>query len=224
MAPAIHLVENAQRVNHLIHYLMMLTSGCRVMRQAAFIIFQVFLEVRIIANARQPQQPQDLINDRIRAREVRLITDDGDQGVMSKNDAQRIADEAELDLVLVQATAKPPVAKIMDYGKFKFDSQKKQREQRKNQKVVSVKEIRLSPTIDDNDFNTKKKAAIKFLEKGNKVKVSIRFRGRAITHKEIGREVMDKLANELAEVAKVEARAKMEGRSMFMVLAPKEAK
>ncbi|ELA07903.1 translation initiation factor IF-3 [Weissella ceti NC36] len=143
---------------------------------------------------------------------------------MSKNDAQRIADEAELDLVLVQATAKPPVAKIMDYGKFKFDSQKKQREQRKNQKVVSVKEIRLSPTIDDNDFNTKKKAAIKFLEKGNKVKVSIRFRGRAITHKEIGREVMDKLANELAEVAKVEARAKMEGRSMFMVLAPKEAK
>ncbi|AIG65115.1 translation initiation factor IF-3 [Weissella tructae] len=194
------------------------------MRQAAFIIFQVFLEVRIIANARQPQQPQDLINDRIRAREVRLITDDGDQGVMSKNDAQRIADEAELDLVLVQATAKPPVAKIMDYGKFKFDSQKKQREQRKNQKVVSVKEIRLSPTIDDNDFNTKKKAAIKFLEKGNKVKVSIRFRGRAITHKEIGREVMDKLANELAEVAKVEARAKMEGRSMFMVLAPKEAK
>jgi translation initiation factor IF-3 len=194
------------------------------MRQAAFIIFQVFLEVRIIANARQPQQPQDLINDRIRAREVRLITDEGDQGVMSKNDAQRIADEAELDLVLVQATAKPPVAKIMDYGKFKFDSQKKQREQRKNQKVVSVKEIRLSPTIDDNDFNTKKKAAIKFLEKGNKVKVSIRFRGRAITHKEIGREVMDKLANELAEVAKVEARAKMEGRSMFMVLAPKEAK
>lgn len=143
---------------------------------------------------------------------------------MAKNDAQRIADEAELDLVLVQANAKPPVAKIMDYGKFKFDSQKKQREQRKNQKVVSVKEIRLSPTIDDNDFNTKKKAAIKFLEKGNKVKVSIRFRGRAITHKEIGREVMDKLANELAEVAKVEARAKMEGRSMFMVLAPKEAK
>ncbi|MCW0953671.1 translation initiation factor IF-3 [Weissella ceti] len=177
-----------------------------------------------MANARQPQQPQDLINDRIRAREVRLITDDGDQGVMAKNDAQRIADEAELDLVLVQANAKPPVAKIMDYGKFKFDSQKKQREQRKNQKVVSVKEIRLSPTIDDNDFNTKKKAAIKFLEKGNKVKVSIRFRGRAITHKEIGREVMDKLANELAEVAKVEARAKMEGRSMFMVLAPKEAK
>lgn len=165
-----------------------------------------------------------MINDRIRAREVRLITDDGDQGIMSKADAQAIADEQELDLVLVQANAKPPVAKIMDYGKFRFDSQKKQREQRKNQKIVSIKEVRLSPTIDDNDFNTKKKNAIKFLEKGNKVKVSIRFRGRAITHKEIGREVMDRFATDLEEIAKVESRAKMEGRSMFMVLAPKETK
>jgi translation initiation factor IF-3 len=165
-----------------------------------------------------------LINDRIRAREVRLITDDGDQGIMSKADAQAIADEQELDLVLVQANAKPPVAKIMDYGKFRFDSQKKQREQRKNQKIVSIKEVRLSPTIDDNDFNTKKKNAVKFLEKGNKVKVSIRFRGRAITHKEIGREVMDRFATDLEEIAKVESRAKMEGRSMFMVLAPKETK
>ncbi|RAU05975.1 translation initiation factor IF-3 [Weissella confusa] len=177
-----------------------------------------------MANARQPQQQQDLINDRIRAREVRLITDDGDQGIMPKAEAQAIADEQELDLVLVQANAKPPVAKIMDYGKFRFDSQKKQREQRKNQKIVSIKEVRLSPTIDDNDFNTKKKNAVKFLEKGNKVKVSIRFRGRAITHKEIGREVMDRFATELEEIAKVESRAKMEGRSMFMVLAPKETK
>ncbi|MCM0583298.1 translation initiation factor IF-3 [Weissella diestrammenae] len=176
------------------------------------------------ANVRQPQQQQDLINDHIRAREVRLITDDGDQGIMSKSEAQRIADDAELDLVLVQATAKPPVAKIMDYGKFKFDSQKKVREQRKNQKIVTVKEIRLSPTIDAGDFTTKKNNATKFLQKGNKVKVSIRFRGRAITHKEIGREVMDRFANELDDIAKIEARAKMEGRSMFMVLAPKDAK
>ncbi|MBM7617980.1 translation initiation factor IF-3 [Weissella uvarum] len=182
------------------------------------------MEVETIANARQPQQQKDLINDRIRAQEVRLITDDGDQGVMPTSQAQKMADDAELDLVLVQANAKPPVAKIMDYGKFKFDSQKKQREQRKNQKTVSVKEIRLSPTIDDNDFNTKKKAAVKFLEKGNKVKVSIRFRGRAITHKEIGREVMNRLAEDLQDIAKVEARAKMEGRSMSMVLAPKETK
>lgn len=143
---------------------------------------------------------------------------------MPKAEAQAIADEQELDLVLVQANAKPPVAKIMDYGKFRFDSQKKQREQRKNQKIVSIKEVRLSPTIDDNDFNTKKKNAVKFLEKGNKVKVSIRFRGRAITHKEIGREVMDQFATDLEEIAKVESRAKMEGRSMFMVLAPKETK
>lgn len=143
---------------------------------------------------------------------------------MPKAEAQAIADEQELDLVLVQANAKPPVAKIMDYGKFRFDSQKKQREQRKNQKIVSIKEVRLSPTIDDNDFNTKKKNAVKFLEKGNKVKVSIRFRGRAITHKEIGREVMDRFATDLEDIAKVESRAKMEGRSMFMVLAPKETK
>jgi translation initiation factor IF-3 len=204
---------------------LMLNGGFVHIAQPAFSLFQVFSEVRIIANARQPQQQQqDLINERIRAREVRLITDDGDQGIMPKEDAQRIADEAELDLVLVQANAKPPVAKIMDYGKFRFDNQKKQREQRKNQKIVSIKEVRLSPTIDDNDFNTKMKNAQKFLEKGNKVKVSIRFRGRAITHKEIGREVMDRFATDLEEIAKVESRAKMEGRSMFMVLAPKETK
>ncbi|EER75752.1 translation initiation factor IF-3 [Weissella paramesenteroides ATCC 33313] len=143
---------------------------------------------------------------------------------MSTADAQRLADDADLDLVLVQANAKPPVAKIMNYGKFKFEAQKKQREQRKNQKVVNIKEIRLSPTIDVNDFNTKKNNAIKFLNKGNKVKVSIRFRGRAITHKEIGREVMNRMAMDLEEIAKVESRAKMEGRSMFMVLAPKETK
>lgn len=143
---------------------------------------------------------------------------------MSTADAQRLADDADLDLVLVQANAKPPVAKIMNYGKFKFEAQKKQREQRKNQKVVNIKEIRLSPTIDVNDFNTKKNNAIKFLNKGNKVKVSIRFRGRAITHKEIGREVMYRMAMDLEEIAKVESRAKMEGRSMFMVLAPKETK
>lgn len=202
----------------------MMNGGLSCVAMTRFYFISSFSEVRTIANARQPQQQQDLINDRIRAREVRLITDDGDQGIMSKADAQAIADEQELDLVLVQANAKPPVAKIMDYGKFRFDSQKKQREQRKNQKIVSIKEVRLSPTIDDNDFNTKKKNAVKFLEKGNKVKVSIRFRGRAITHKEIGREVMDRFATDLEEIAKVESRAKMEGRSMFMVLAPKETK
>ncbi len=143
---------------------------------------------------------------------------------MTKDDAQKMADDLGLDLVLVQANAKPPVAKILDYGKFKFDSQKKLREQRKNQKIISIKEIRLSPTIDDNDFNTKKNNAIKFLNKGNKIKVSIRFRGRAITHKDIGKKVIDRLADELNEIAKVDSRPKMEGRSMFMILSPKDNK
>ena len=202
----------------------MMNGGLSCVAIIRFYFISSFFGGKDHSNARQPQQQQDLINDRIRAREVRLITDDGDQGIMPKAEAQAIADEQELDLVLVQANAKPPVAKIMDYGKFRFDSQKKQREQRKNQKIVSIKEVRLSPTIDDNDFNTKKKNAVKFLEKGNKVKVSIRFRGRAITHKEIGREMMDRFATDLEEIAKVESRAKMEGRSMFMVLAPKETK
>lgn len=125
-------------------------------------------------------------------------------------------------MVLVQANAKPPVAKIMDYGKFRFDSQKKQREQRKNQKIVSIKEVRLSPTIDDNDFNTKKKNAVKFLEKGNKVKISIRFRGRAITHKEIGREVMDRFATDLEEIAKLNLEQRWKGAACLWCLHPRK--
>ena len=179
------------------------------------------MEDKTIAQAR-PQQ--DLVNDKIRAREVRLITDTGDQGVMPTSKALELATEQDLDLVLVQANAKPPVAKIMDYGKFKFDAQKRQREARKNQKIVTVKEVRLSPVIDENDFNTRLKAAQKFLGQGNKVKASIRFKGRAITHKEIGRAVLDRLAEATEDIAKVEQRAKMDGRSMFLVLAPKDNK
>ncbi|MBM7544016.1 translation initiation factor IF-3 [Weissella beninensis] len=179
------------------------------------------MEDKTIAQAR-PQQ--DLVNDKIRAREVRLITDAGDQGVISTSKALELATEQDLDLVLVQANAKPPVAKIMDYGKFKFDAQKRQREARKNQKIVTVKEVRLSPVIDENDFNTRLRAAKKFLGQGNKVKASIRFKGRAITHKEIGRAVLDRLAEATEDIAKVEQRAKMDGRSMFLVLAPKDNK
>ena len=116
--------------------------------------------------------------------------------------------------------AKPPVARIMDHGKFKFEQQKKDREIRKNQKVIVVKEVRLSPSIDDHDFNTKLRNAIKFLEKGDKVKASIRFKGRAITHKEIGQRVLERFAEECKEVATVEQRPKMEGRSMFLMLNP----
>ena len=123
-----------------------------------------------------------------------------------------------LSLSLQQA--KPPVARIMDYGKFKFEQQKKDREVRKNQKIILLKEVRLSPTIDEHDFQTKLRNAIKFLEKGDKVKCSIRFRGRAITHKEIGQRVLDRFAEACKDVSTVEQRPKMEGRSMFLVLAP----
>ncbi|AQW21950.1 translation initiation factor IF-3 [Lentilactobacillus curieae] len=165
-----------------------------------------------------------MVNDGIRAREVRLIGANGDQlGVKSKDEALKLAEDAELDLVLVAPKAKPPVAKILDYGKYRFELQKKERESRKKQKVISVKEVRLSPTIDVNDFNTKLKNAKKFLAKGEKVRVSIRFKGRAITHKDIGREVLDRMAKETADVANVEQKAKMDGRSMFLVLAPKDS-
>ena len=142
---------------------------------------------------------------------------------MSTRDAQEIANDLDQDLVLVQANAEPPVAKIMDWGKAKFEAQKKQKEQRKNQKIVQVKEVRMSPVIDSGDFETRK-AAIKFLSQGNKVKLNLRFRGRMITHQDIGRQVLDRMAAELDDIAKVEQRAKMDGRQMFLVLAPKDAK
>lgn len=162
-----------------------------------------------------------MVNETIRAREVRLIGVNGDQlGVKSKAEAIQIAEEANLDVVVVSPKAKPPVAKIMDYGKYRFEQQKKKREARKKQKTVSIKEIRLSPTIDTNDFNTKLKNAKKFLGKGDKVRVSIRFKGRAITHKDIGRKVLERMAEETSDIAQIEARPKMDGRSMFLVLAP----
>ena len=166
-----------------------------------------------------------MVNDGIRARELRLIDQDGEQlGVKSKAEALKIAEQANLDVVLVAPNAKPPVARIMDYGKFRFEQQKKEREARKKQKVINVKEVRLSPTIDVNDFNTKLRNARKFLEKGDKVKASIRFKGRAITHKEIGQKVLDRLAEETADLASVEQKPKMDGRSMFLVLSPKNDK
>ena len=166
-----------------------------------------------------------MVNEGIRARELRLISDNGDQlGVKTKQEALKMAEDANLDLVLVAPKAKPPVAKIMDYGKYRFELQKKQREARKKQKVVNIKEVRLSPTIDTNDFNTKMKNARKFLSKGDKVKVSIRFKGRAITHKDIGRDVLNRFAEATEDVATVESKAKMDGRSMFLMLGPKTEK
>lgn len=169
---------------------------------------------------------QDLfINDEIRVREVRLIGLEGEQlGIKSRSQAQAIADEANVDLVLIQPQATPPVAKIMDYGKFKFEYQKKQKEHRKKQSVVTVKEVRLSPTIDKADFDTKLRNAVKFLEKGNKVKVSIRFRGRMITHKEVGAKVLAEFAEATKDIAVIEQKPKMDGRQMFMQLASIEKK
>lgn len=177
--------------------------------------FVKFWEVSTIA------KNQTQVNEKIRAKELRLIGQNGDQiGVKSKREALEMAERVELDLVVVAPNAKPPVARIMDYGKYKFEQQKKEKEMRKKQKVVNVKEIRLSPTIEEHDFETKLKHAQKFLSKEDKVKVSIRFRGRAITHKEIGQRVLERFAESCKDIATVEQRPKMEGRSMFLMLAP----
>ncbi|MGO4928592.1 translation initiation factor IF-3 [Fundicoccus sp. Sow4_D5] len=166
-----------------------------------------------------------IINEDIRARELRVISGDGEQiGVKSLSDALTIAESFGLDLVLMSPNAKPPVAKIMDYGKYRYEMQKKEKEQRKAQKIVSVKEVRLSPTIDDHDYQTKLRQAVKFLESGDKVKASIRFRGRAITHKELGKDVLDDFIDDTKDLSTVEVRPKMEGRSMFILLAPISSK
>lgn len=165
------------------------------------------------------------VNERIRAREVRLIDSNGEQlGVKSHKEAMQIAQTRNLDLVLVAPNAKPPVARIMDYGKYRFEMQKKEKEARKKQRVINVKEVRLTPGIGDHDFETKLKNARKFLEKGDKVKVAVRFRGRAITHKGLGRDVLDRFAEEVKDIAIVEQKPKMEGRNMFMMVAPSTEK
>ena len=166
-----------------------------------------------------------LLNEEIREPEVRLISEEGEQlGVMSGEQALRIAEEREMDLVLISPQAKPPVCKIMDYGKFRFEQTKKEKEARKNQRIIEIKEIRMSPGIDVGDFNTKLKNAQKFLSDGNRVKVSVRFRGREMAHTEIGRDLLTKFAEQCGEVANMEKAAKMEGRNMSIFLAPKAGK
>lgn len=163
-----------------------------------------------------------MINDEIRVKEVRLIGADGEQlGITPIREALQIAFDANLDLVNVAPTAKPPVCRIMDYGKFRYETQKKEKEARKNQKIVDIKEIRLSATIDEHDFQTKLRNAVKFLGEGDKVKASVRFRGREIAHSEIGRRVLERLATETADISSQERAPKLEGRSMIMILTPK---
>jgi translation initiation factor IF-3 len=162
-----------------------------------------------------------LVNDGIRQREVMVITDTGEKlGVMSRNSALDMAEERGLDLVIVAPNAKPPVAKFMDYNKHRYEQQRKQREARKNQKVVTLKEIRLSPKIDVHDFETKLRNGRKFLEKGDKLKVSIRFRGREMAYTNQGREVMLDFATKCSDVATIESKPRQDGRNMFMTLAP----
>ena len=165
-----------------------------------------------------------LINEEIRDKEVRLVGSEGEQlGIMSLADAMRIATDRSLDLVKIAPQATPPVCRIMDYGKHKFEQAKREKEARKNQKVIELKEIRLSLNIDTHDFNTKLKNALKFLDAGNKVKVSIRFRGREMAHPEIGQELMKRFAEECSEAGIIDRIPKMEGRSMIMFINSKQA-
>ena len=165
------------------------------------------------------------INEEIRAREVRVIVDGVDGkaeqlGVMSSRDALKLANERHLDLVEIAPTAKPPVCKIMDYGKYRYEQQKREKEARKKQKTFDIKEVKLRPGIEEHDFNVKFKNAVRFLEDGDKVKVTIMFRGREITHPELGQELCERFAEELSNVSRVEKPAKVEGRNMIMILAP----
>lgn len=165
------------------------------------------------------------INERIRDKEIRVVDVDGTQlGVISSRDAQNIANEKNLDLVKIAPQATPPVCRIMDYGKFCFEQQKREKEARKNQKIVEIKEIRMSSTIDVHDFNTKAAQAIKFLTSGDKLKVSVRFRKRAVAHPHLGEELLERFKAACAETGIVEKPSKMEGRSLVMFVSPKAAK
>ena len=165
------------------------------------------------------------INEEITDKEVRLISNDGEQlGIVSAAQAQKLAAEKNLDLVKIAPQAKPPVCKIMDYGKYRFEQSNREKEAKKNQRVIEIKEIRLSPNIDVHDFDTKVGHARKFLSAGNKTKVSIRFRGREMTHTDLGLTIMAQFAEKCADIASVEKPAKLEGRQMLMFLAPKSAK
>ena len=164
-----------------------------------------------------------MINEQIRDREVRLIGTDGEQlGIMSAREAMKLAQEAELDLVKIAPGAKPPVCKIIDYGKYKYEQTRKEKEAKKKQRTVEIKEVRLSPNIDTNDLNTKMNNAKKFISKGNKVKVTLRFRGREMAHLDVGHQVLNKFYEMLEDIAVIEKPAKMEGRNMAMFITEKK--
>ena len=163
-----------------------------------------------------------MINEQIRDREIRLIGEDGEQlGIMSARDAMKLAREANLDLVKIAPTAKPPVCKIIDYGKYRYEQARREKEARKKQKTIEVKEIRLSPNIDTNDLNTKVNQARKFVSGGNKVKVAVRFRGRELAHTAVGKTILEDFAQKLSDIAVIDKPAKLEGKSRVMFLVEK---
>ena len=163
-----------------------------------------------------------MINEQIRDREIRLIGEDGEQlGIMSARDAMKLAREANLDLVKIAPTAKPPVCKIIDYGTYRYEQARREKEARKKQKTIEVKEIRLSPNIDTNDLNTKVNQARKFVSGGNKVKVAVRFRGRELAHTAVGKTILEDFAQKLSDIAVIDKPAKLEGKSMVMFLVEK---
>ncbi|HEY8343600.1 MAG TPA: translation initiation factor IF-3 [Bacillota bacterium] len=165
------------------------------------------------------------INEEIRAREVRVVSADGEQlGILPVKEALRLAQEKELDLVEVAPTAKPPVCKIMDYGKYRYEQSKREREARKKQKVVEIKEVRLTPKIENHDLQVKIKSTIKFLSVGNKVKASVKFRGREIVHADLGKNLLLQLYEAVKEYANLEREPKIEGKQMIMILNPKQEK
>lgn len=163
-----------------------------------------------------------ILNEQIRDKEVRLIGENGEQlGIMSARDALKLAREAELDLVKIAPNAQPPVCKIIDYGKYRYEQARREKEAKKKQKVIEIKEVRLSPNIDDNDLNTKAGAARKFIQKGDRVKVTLRFRGREMSHMAQSKHILDEFAEKLADIAVVEKPAKVEGRSLILILSEK---
>lgn len=165
------------------------------------------------------------VNEDIRDREVRVISATGEQlGIMSARDALELAARQDLDLVKISPKAVPPVCKIMDYGRFRFEQAKKEKEIRKNQHIVEIKEVRMSPSIDSGDFNVKLRNAKKFLSEGNRVKVAVRFRGREMAHTEIGADLLKRFAEECGDVANLDKKPNLEGRHMIMFLSPKTAK
>lgn len=163
------------------------------------------------------------VNEQIKAKEIRVVDNDGNQvGIMKPQKALEMAREKNLDLVTVSPNAKPPVCRIMDYGKFKYEQNKKEKEAKKKQKTINIKEVKLRPNIEDNDFYTKLNNAKRFLNKDDKVKVTIMFRGREVTHPKLGHELCNRMADELTDMAVIEKKPKLEGRNMTMVLAPKK--